>query len=162
MNIVEQLKKMRCRLMIFLTHTVVLPLLKRFRKPIPFRHTASDLRTLQPGLLGRDLVDFLDERQLPFLTHYARHDLKHLLLSYDTTEEGELCLQSFMLGNGRVSFPVLATVFFGIITSPEYYRSMLQAYKKGKQFEPFHDLPWHKLLETPTTQIQNKIFTRIK
>jgi hypothetical protein len=156
----ERIKRMRCRLMIFLTHTVILPLLKKFRKPIPFQHTASDLRRLRSGLLGRDLIDFLDERNLPFLTHYARHDLKHLLLSYDTTEEGELCLQSFMLGNGRVSFPVLATVFFGIITSPEYYRSMLQAYRKGKQFAPFHDLPWHKLLETSTVQIRKKIFNK--
>jgi hypothetical protein len=159
MKAITRVKEIRCRLMIFLTHTVILPLLKKFRKPIPFKHSETDLRVLEQGLLGRDLIDFLDSRRLPFLTHYARHDLKHLLLSYDTTEEGELCLQSFMLGNGRVSFPVLATVFFGLITSPEHYRSMLTAFKKGKHFKPFHDLPWHELLELPTIHIQNKIFT---
>jgi hypothetical protein len=67
------------------------------------------------GTLGNDLFIFLKQRNLPLLKHYARHDLKHVLLGYDTTEEGEACLQSFMFGNGRISFPVLATVTYGFI-----------------------------------------------
>jgi ubiquinone biosynthesis protein Coq4 len=55
------------------------------------------------------------------LPYYARHDIKHILLDYDTKNEGEGCLQCFMLGNGHVSFPVVATVLYGWATMPEHW-----------------------------------------
>jgi ubiquinone biosynthesis protein Coq4 len=112
---------------------------------------------LPEGTLGNDLYLFLEKRNLPLLRHYARHDIKHVLLGYDTTDEGEVCLQSFMLGNGRVSFPVLATVVYGFITMPEHWKKMKAAYKQGKQSTSFHHWKWNDLMATETVTLRNNI-----
>jgi len=137
------LLKIRSAVLVFLTHKIALPLLKILRRPNVFTYSKEQLTFLPMGSLGRDLYEFLEARKLPLLKHYARHDLKHVLLGYDTTDEGEACLQSFMLGNGRVSFPVLATVIYGFITMPEHWKQMRQAFKKGKQSISIHGWKWN-------------------
>ena len=149
---------MRSSILIFLTHKIALPLLKIIRKQSIFSYSKEQLGVLPAGTLGNDLYLFLEKRNLPLLKHYARHDLKHVLLNYDTTDEGEACLQSFMLGNGRVSFPVLATVLYGFITMPEYWTSMKSAFSQGKQGAPFHSWKWNELLPEQTNDLRNKIF----
>jgi ubiquinone biosynthesis protein Coq4 len=158
----KQLKKLRCRILVALTHNVALPLLKHFRRPTPFPYSLAALSGLAEGTLGKDLFNFIDTKDLTLLTHYARHDMKHIVLGYDTTEEGELCLQSFMLGNGRVSFPVLATVLFGCCTAPEYWKKMMQAYQKGRQCIPIHAWDWFALVPVKTEVLRNKIFINHK
>jgi ubiquinone biosynthesis protein Coq4 len=108
---------------------------------------------LPQGTLGNDLYLFLEKRNLPLLKHYARHDIKHVLLGYDTTDEGEVCLQSFMLGNGRISFPVLATVMYGFITMPEYWRKMKKAFHQGRKSTFFHDWNWNELVSSETVSM---------
>jgi ubiquinone biosynthesis protein Coq4 len=154
----KYLKRLRTAILIFLTHKIALPLLKVMRRPKVFTCNKDLLASLPAGTLGNDLYQFLEKRKLPFLNHYARHDLKHVLLNYDTTDEGEVCLQSFMLGNGRVSFPVLATVLYGFITMPEYWSKMKGAYHQGKQATSFHNWKWNDLLPVPTSELRNKIF----
>ena len=99
-----RLKKVRESILVILTHKIALPMLKLVRRPNEFTYSEDELHSLPAGTLGNDLFLFLKQRNLPLLKHYARHDLKHVLLDYDTTEEGEACLQSFMFGNGRISF----------------------------------------------------------
>jgi ubiquinone biosynthesis protein Coq4 len=147
----------RTAILVMLTHNVALPLLRRIRKPLPFSFTEEELAGLPAGTLGNDLHIFLRERNFKLLKHYSRHDMKHIVLGYNTTDQGEACLQCFMLGNGRISFPVLATVMYSMITMPEHWQSMKAAYKKGRQSGPVHDLPWPKLLEERTSEIQNWI-----
>ena len=110
------------------------------------------------GTIGKDLANFLVDKQLPLMSHYARHDLKHVVLGFDTTEEGELCLQAFMLGNGRISFPVLGTVIFGVFTSPEYWQKMYAAFQKGKQCICIHRWNWFGLVPQQTGVVRKKIF----
>jgi ubiquinone biosynthesis protein Coq4 len=119
----------------------------------------EELAGFPEGSLGNDLFRFLERRNLPLLKHYARHDLKHILLDYDTTDEGEACLQSFMLGNGRLSFPVIATVSYGFLTMPEYWKAMRMAFVKGRQSAPIHDWKWNELLTEQTNFLRSKIFT---
>ena len=140
-----------------LTHKIALPILKLVRRPNEFTYSEADLQSLPPGTLGNDLFVFLKQRNLPLLKHYARHDLKHVLLGYDTTEEGEACLQSFMFGNGRISFPVLATVTYSFITMPEYWSKMKKAYLQGKSSNPIHPWKWNELLKEPTEELRKKI-----
>jgi ubiquinone biosynthesis protein Coq4 len=153
-----RIKKLRCACLVALTHNVALPLLKRFRKVKPFPYTKEELVQMPAGTVGKALADFLGEKQLPLLSHYARHDLKHVVLGFDTTEEGELCLQSFMLGNGRISFPVLATVLFGICTSPEHWKKMHTAYQKGKHCICIHSWNWFGLVPQQTVVIRKQVF----
>lgn len=151
----------RSAILVLLTHKIALPLLKIVRRPNVFTYSKEQLMLLPEGSLGKDLFLFLEKRELPLLKHYARHDLKHVLLNYDTTDEGEACLQTFMLGNGRVSFPVLATVLYGFITMPEHWKKMRLAYKQGKSCSPFHGWKWNELLSEQTNDLRNKIFDRL-
>lgn len=148
----------RTYILVLLTHRIALPLLKWVRRPNVFTYTKEELMQLPDGSLGHDLFRFLEKRNLPLLNHYARHDLKHVLLGYDTTDEGEACLQTFMLGNGRVSFPVLATVLYGYLTMPEHWKKMRLAYRQGKQAHPFHHWKWNELLREQTEALRHKIF----
>jgi ubiquinone biosynthesis protein Coq4 len=153
----KKIRAIRLAILIKLTHNLALPLLRRFRRTIPFSHTIERLAEFPDGSLGKDLAVFLEVRKLPLLPHYARHDIKHVLLGYDTTEEGEVCLQSFMLGNGRVSFPVLATVLYGIITMPEYWKKMRVAYRLGKKCTSFHGWNWNESVYQPTNHLRKLI-----
>ena len=157
----KRIIKIRETILVFLTHKVALPMLKLVRRPNEFSYSEDDLRSLPPGTLGNDLFVFLKKRNLPLLKHYARHDLKHVLLGYDTTEEGEACLQSFMFGNGRISFQVLATVTYSFITMPEYWGKMKKAFLQGKKSNPIHSWRWNELLREPTEKLRRRIYTNI-
>ncbi len=148
----------RTFVLVFLTHKIALPLLKILRKPNHFTHTKKDLCQFPEGSLGKDLYNFLEIRNLPLLKHYARHDLKHVLLGYETTDEGEACLQSFMFGNGRISFPVLATVVYSYLTMPEYWRKMKEAYRLGKKSKSIHGWSWNNIVFEQTSELRQKIF----
>ena len=74
--------KQRAVLLIFLTHHMALPILKLVRSPEKFPYAAKDLQNFSDGTLGKDLVKFLDTKNLQLLTFYARHDMKHILLDY--------------------------------------------------------------------------------
>ena len=152
------LVKLRSYILVFLTHKIALPLLKVFRRPAAFRYSLEELEQFPSGTLGNDLFHFLSMRKLPLLKHYARHDLKHVLLNYDTTDEGEACLQCFMFGNGRVSFPVLATMLYSFITMPEHWSKMRKACQQGRRATPFHNWQWGDLLYEPTEKLRTIIF----
>ena len=157
----RRLIKFRETILVFLTHKIALPMLKLVRRPNEFTYSEDELKSFPAGTLGNDLVIFLKQRNLPLLKHYARHDLKHVLLGYDTTEEGEACLQSFMFGNGRISFPVLATVTYSFITMPEYWSKMKKAFLQGKKSDPIHPWKWNELLKEPTEELKKKIVSSI-
>ena len=158
----KRIIRIRETILVVLKHRIALPVLKLVRKPNEFTYSEDDLKSLPPGTLGNDLFIFLKQRNLPLLKHYARHDLKHVLLGYDTTEEGEACLQSFMFGNGRISFPVLATVIYSFITMPEYWSKMKEAFRQGKKSDPIHPWKWNELLKEPTEELRKKIVSTIQ
>ena len=129
----------RSKLLVFLTHSLALPILQIIRKPEVFPYSKLELKNFPAGTLGNDLVNFVEDKNIELLPYYARHDIKHILLHYDTTDNGEVCLQCFMLGNGHVSFPVIATVIYGLITMPEYWSNFKIAFLRGKKVSPFQD-----------------------
>ncbi len=138
--------KLRSSILVFLTHNMALPFLKFVRKPVPFPYTMAMLQNMPAGTLGNDLALFLQHKKLQLLPYYAKHDIKHILLQYDTTDEGEVSLQCFMLGNGHVSVPVAATVLYGFLTMPEYYKNFIAALKKGIVATNLKHWQWHNLL----------------
>ena len=149
--------QIRSRLLVFLTHNMALPILKMIRSPEKFPYTKEDLHQLPDGTLGKQLVTMLDSKQLKLLPYYAKHDIKHILLQYDTTDEGEVCLQCFMLGNKHLSFPVIATVLYGAFTMPEHWKSFRHAYDRGAKSTPINDWKWFNLLDQPVNVLINKI-----
>jgi ubiquinone biosynthesis protein Coq4 len=149
--------KIRSKVLVFLTHQLALPVLKLIRKPEQFPFTKEELLSFPSGTLGKDLVDMLETNQFELLTHYAKHDMKHLILDYPTTDEGEVCLQVFMMGNGHMSFPVFITVFFGGLTMPEYWGSFKKAYKRGTLSIPIANWNWPELVYQQTIDLKLKL-----
>jgi len=150
--------KIRSVILVFLTHKIALPVLKIVRKPNVFVYSKDELKRFPAGTLGNDLYWFLEKRNLPLLKHYARHDIKHVLLNYDTTDEGEARLQCFMLGNGRISFPVLATVLYALITMPEYWKRMRFSFQQGRKSMSIHNWRWNQMVKEQTMELRKKIF----
>lgn len=157
MTIYSFIKKQRSALLVYLTHRMALPVLRVIRKPVVFPYTVAELKLFPDGTLGRELVDFLSTKELQLLPYYAKHDIKHILLEYDTTDEGEGCLQCFMLGNRHVSFPVIATVLYGFITMPEYWPAFRKAFKRGRSCKRIENWKWFEILTEKTTDLKNKI-----
>lgn len=149
----KQFVRLRAAVLVLLTHSLALPLLKLIRRPTKFPYTPQSLEALPAGTLGNDMVYYLRGKNLPLLPYYARHDMKHILLGYDTTGEGEVCLQCFMLGNGHLSFPVAATVLYGLATMPEHYDLFKAAWKRGKQCKPLEPINWMALPPLNTQQL---------
>ena len=149
--------KIRSKILVFLTHNMALPFLKFVRKPLPFPHTMHTLSLMKQDTLGNDLFKFLTNKNLALLPYYAKHDIKHILLDYDTTDEGEVCLQCFMLGNKHISFPVAATVVYGFLTMPEYWKKFIVAYKRGAKSASLKDCKWFELVTEETLILKTRI-----
>ncbi len=149
--------KIRSALLVTLTHNLALPLLRWIRRPGRFPYTMEALQNLPIGTLGYALAVFIKERNLSLLPYYAKHDIKHILLQYDTTGEGEVCLQCFMLGNRHLSFPVAATVLYGWLTMPEHWHLFIKAWHQGRAAVSLADWQWFSLLEQPVGQLISKI-----
>ena len=153
----KYLVKLRSSLLVFLTHNMALPLLQLMRNEERFQYSLHQLAMMPENSLGFNLGKFLQQRNLELLPYYARHDIKHILLNYDTTEEGEVCLQCFMLGNGHLSFPVMATVLYGFVTMPEHWNTFRSAYRRGRRSISIERWQWFDLLPEPLEQLQQKI-----
>lgn len=149
--------EIRSKLLVYLTHNMALPFLKLVRKPLRFPYSMDMLLNMPLCTLGNDLFKFLSKRNLKLLPYYAKHDVKHILLEYDTTDEGEVCLQCFMLGNGHLSFPVAATVLYGFITMPEYWHKFKVAYVRGSKATKLKEWKWFELMGEQTQVLRNKI-----
>lgn len=152
-----KIKKLRSRVLIYLTHRIALPVLKIIRRPEIFPYPIEKLKDFPSGTLGNELFHFLKHRKLPLLSHYARHDMKHVILDYDTTDDGEVCLQCFMLGNGHISFPVFITVLFGMVTMPEHFQEFRNAFQRGRHANPISNWKWFEILSIPTIILKQKI-----
>lgn len=153
---------LRAKVLVFLTHNMALPMLRFIRRPQVFPYNTEQLKGFPEGTLGNDLVNFLESKNLKLLPHYAKHDVKHILLQYDTTGEGEVCLQCFMLGNRHFSFPVAATVLYGFVTMPEYWTVFAKAYRRGKKSITIKDWYWFSILHEPTQTLIHKINNHAK
>ncbi len=154
------LKSIRSKLLVLLTHTIALPILKIIRKKKVFPYSMEKLSALPYETVGNELWQVLNKQNLRLLPYYEKHDIKHVVLQYPFTDEGEVGLQFFMLGNGRISFPVLSTIIYGIITMPEYYGSFKKAYRKGKEIPTLDQVDWFSIMEIPLVQVQQQIYSK--
>ena len=149
--------KIRSAVLVFLTHSIALPILKVVRRPQLFPYNRQQLLQMQEVTMGNALIKMLDDNNLALLPYYAKHDIKHILLGYDTTDKGEVCLQCFMLGNGHISFPVFITVVFGFVAVPEHWGSFTKAYRRGRRSTPIENWKWFEILHEPVVSLQQKL-----
>lgn len=156
-NATKCIKKLRARMLEWGTHDLMLPIIRRVKTLPLFPYTIGELRAMPAGSLGNGLFHFLEDRQLALLKDYESHDIKHVLLGYDSTEEGEAAMQYFFLGNGARSFPVLITVIITLLIMPEHYSLFRKAYLRGKQTPPVGATDWFAMVPEQLCDIHEKL-----
>lgn len=154
------MKKYRARLLVFLAHSVGLPYFKLVRRQVDFPYTATELAALPQNTVGYKMHQFFQENALSLLPYYEKHDIKHIVLNYPPTEEGEVCLQTFMLANGRCTIPVLIAVIYGWLTMPEYWPGFRQAWQRGRSNIPLGDLDWIALVPVNIDRVRSWLLRR--
>lgn len=151
-------QNIRKRIMTYLAHEVALPYFRLVRKGYKFPYTVKQLQRFPEGTVGKELFHFFMKNDLDMLPHYEKHDVKHVVLGYPPTEEGEVCLQCFMLANGRITLPVIFSVLIGSIIMPEKWGSFIKAWKRGGSTHSLNKLDWFNLIPQQLQQIQQQIF----
>lgn len=154
------MKKYRARLLVFLAHKVGLPYFKLVRKQVHFPYTATELAALPQNTVGYKMHQFFQENTLELLPYYEKHDIKHVVLGYPPTEQGEVCLQTFMLANGRCTIPVLIAVTYGWATMPEFWSCFRKAWQRGRSNIPLGDLDWIALVPVNIDNVRSALLRK--
>ena len=55
---------LRCKILVFLTHQIALPILKITRKTKPLPYSVQTLQSMPKGIVGRDLLDYVKEKDI--------------------------------------------------------------------------------------------------
>ncbi len=139
------------------THSVLLPIIRRFIAPPPFPYSLAELEQMNTGTLGHQLATFLSSNNFTLLSGYETHDVKHVLLDYAPDEAGEAAMQYFFLGNRDYSLPVIITVAITLFIMPEYYGRFLRAYKRGRNTPTLKGTHWSSLLPKNKKTIINAL-----
>jgi hypothetical protein len=155
-------KKIRKKLLVYLAHDVALPYFKLVRKGYKFPYSIKELQRFEEGTVGRELYSFFFNNDLELLPHYEKHDVKHVVLNYPPTEEGEVSLQCFILANGRVTAPVIFSVVVGFIIMPEKWKSFSKAWIRGRRTPCLNKLDWFNLVPQQMTEVRQQIFSPSK
>lgn len=152
----KQLKQLRSRLLMLLTHDVALPLINRFRNNPPFSYSMEQLLALPQGTLGNDLATYLQNHNFKLLRNYERHDCKHIILGYAMDEAGEARMQFYFLGNRHYSIPVLSTVLICAVLMPEHWRQFYADFRLGRKGKTFDDVDYNQLVVKNTLELRNE------
>lgn len=150
-------KTFRKQLLTWLAHDIALPYFKLIRKKYNFPYTVSQLQAFKEGSVGRELYYFFRDNNLDMLPHYEKHDIKHVVLGYAPNETGEVCLQCFMLANGRITAPVLFSVGIGLLIMPERWSAFREAWKRGRRTPSLNRLNWFTLVSRPLSDVRREL-----
>jgi hypothetical protein len=150
-------KRLRKSIMVYLAHDIGLPYFKLTRKPRNFPYSMQQLQSMREGSVGASLLKFLKQNNLDLLPYYEKHDIKHVVLGYDATEEGEVSLQCFMLANGRRTLPVILCVLYGWLTMPEYYSYFREAWRRGRSVPPINDYDWFAMPPLSLQEVRQQL-----
>lgn len=153
-----KLKKLREEVLVFMAHKMGLPYFRLIRKKPSFPFTQEELGGMPEGSVGKAMFDFFRQNGLDLLPYYEKHDIKHIVLGYSATEDGEVCLQTFMLANGRCTIPVLIAVIYGWFTMPEYWPGFRQAWQRGRNNISLSKLDWFALVPAHLESVQAQLF----
>ncbi len=131
-------------------------------KPLQFlvsRHSCSQkmayLRSLPTHTVGHDLAQMLDSRGLKPIPGFAKHDFDHLILGYDMDPEEELCMQAYLIGNGRWQLQVFLFLSSAVLL-PGLWVTLWAHYKVGRQSPALTSLTLDGCLTQNTDQLRQQ------
>lgn len=150
-------KTFRKKLLIWLAHDIALPYFKLVRKNYNFPYSLTQLQQCAEGSVGRELYHFFSNNNLDMLPHYEKHDIKHVVLGYPPSEAGEICLQCFMMANGRITLPVVFSLLVGLLLMPECWPACRSAWKRGRTVPSLNRLDWFSLVPEPVAEVRKRL-----
>lgn len=115
------------------------------------------LKHCKEGTIGKELWYFLQKNKFELVPYYEKHDLKHVILGYDTDPADEMRMQAFMFGN--CGFPVFISIVyvFFVIWTPEMWKDIATHYKMGKLVKPLKNYRIEDIGEQNLRKFQNEI-----
>lgn len=119
------------------------------------RQKMDRMRTLPAHTVGHDLARMLDSKGLKLIPGFAKHDLDHLILGYGMNPEEELCMQAYLIGNGRRQFQCFLFLSSAVLL-PGLWGTLWAHYNSGKQSEPLSSLKLDDCLHQRTDQLRQK------
>jgi len=133
------------------------PILNQLRRNNNWTYGLAELHRFPAESWGAQLADFLQTRNFGLLPKYETHDALHLLLGYDTTVEGEIRLQAFMLGNRSASFAGRILFVLGLIFLPELWRQFRQDFIRGCESQSVREWNIPDLLLTDLSIVKRNL-----
>ncbi|NJN34418.1 MAG: hypothetical protein HC817_09385 [Saprospiraceae bacterium] len=119
----------------------------------------SDLAHFPEGTIGKDLFNFLEKNNFDILPFLETHDVYHIILGYKPTLLDEARLYFFLLGNGKRSLEVLATVWTSLWVLPDCWLDLYAHFKQGKAAPTISHLNFKHLLHEKTLNFVSPTFS---
>ena len=113
------------------------------------------MRSLPADTVGYDLARMLDGKGLKLIPGFAKHDLDHLILGYDMGAEDELCMQAYLIGNGRKQIQCFLFLSSAVLL-PGLWSTLWAHYNSGKRSEPLSSLKLDDCLHQNTELLRQK------
>ncbi len=132
-------------------------LIERFHNMEVYDKQLEQLRQLEPGTLGREIANCLDNHNLRLVPHYESHDLKHSLLGFKMTPIDEIRMQAFMIGNGNISIPSIAIFVFGFLLLPGKLVQFSKDFHKGLNSKSIKNWSIAEFASQDLKQLRNQI-----
>ncbi len=119
------------------------------------RKTMADMRSLPVGTVGHDLAAMLDSKRLKLIPGFVKHDLDHLILGYAMDPEEELCMQAYLIGNGRWQLQCFLFLSSAVLL-PGLWGTLWTHYGLGRQGEPLSSLALDDCMNQRTEDLRRK------
>jgi hypothetical protein len=113
------------------------------------------MRSLPAHTVGHDLAHMLDSKGLKLIPGFAKHDLDHLILDYGMDPEEELCMQAYLIGNGRWQVQVFLFLSSAVLL-PGLWGALWAHYKLGRHSPSLTSLTLDDCLTQNTNQLRRK------
>jgi hypothetical protein len=121
-----------------------------------WNYTAADYRSMPENSMGKKLITYMDQNNIPFKPNLVRHDLKHVLLGYKMNMPDELRIHAFLIGNRCYNPMAMTYLAICVVIVPEIIPTLRKDFKRGKNSVCLRNIALEKYTGSDLTQCQRK------
>ena len=120
-----------------------------------WRFSIEDYRKMPEDTIGRVVAEKLDKMGHSFIYNGHQHDIRHIVLEYEMNVIGEIRMQYFLVGNDVLwDYKGWMTIVFGMLVLPDYWRTYLKEWKRGRAASKITHLEWENRLEENVNDVR--------